>query len=585
MSQLRQNKLKATFDLLEEQDKQISQQHKYATDPIAWVAAAFGSQYVPVVDKIRRSVEQMMEHRLNLIYGVNASGKSFCYDALISLWWIFGRGKDNAQFIILAGSSQQTTKAFGYMAQMIEVNHERHAKGLTQIFIDGRVVQEVKLRVGGITVGFGRNPRQGENNKQAILGGHSLGDTLMICEEADGLSDVLMLAAQRNATAKGDIVVAITNPNDPDSYVGRQARWYEDTLDGKDVEEEEKNQWHITQIGWVDMPTNPDSDTFNEDIPAIQFDNLLQPDWVNQMSRDYGSDPAMYNTLVLGRFDYVNKKSLITKQDINTGIETQAALTAETVSRPVMGLDLALFGSDNTVAYIAYDIPTPVMQHSDNVVEGEYGEDIHQCDDRCREITKTITYCRFLSDIQTNDVDQVEQARWVGDMCEKHNISHVHFDSANMGAAFERTLTDELTNRKLDTICVGFSGARRDFAGARYNNDRSYWWGTAKERLHNGDIDLDATDETLVKELMMLGFHRDAADRVCLESKDKLVKSPDYADAFVYAVTPRTDVEYMLNQHTKEPEKIIEMADYDEDFQDDFYDRFGIGDPFAGVRL
>ncbi|MDR3116721.1 MAG: hypothetical protein LBT91_02670 [Bifidobacteriaceae bacterium] len=589
------NKLTEVFNLYDDEQKAKQQSYKYANDPLAWIKDAFGSDYVPVVPKIKQSVIDCLEHRYNLIYGVNSCGKSFCYDALVSLWWIFGRGKANAEVIILAGSSQQTMKAFRYMGQMMEINQERFRQRLTNINIDGRIVQEVKLRVGNRTVAFGRNPRQGENNKQAILGGHSSGGTLMICEESDGLSETMMLSAVRNITGKNDRLVAVTNPNDPDSFIGKTALWYEQMLDGAD--DVKPNEWHITQIGWKDMPTNPESKCYKKNLPSIQADNLLLPAWVEDMKDRYVNEPAMYNTLVLGRFDYVNKKSLITHYDINIAIDTNADTNADIISRPIIGLDLALFGQDNTVAYIAYDTKTEVTEHSDNTKPDDFGEEIHTCDDRCYNTTKTITRCRFLGHITSNDVGPRAQAKWIVDLAENNNASHIYFDAGGMGGPFRETLRDELTARGLDIIGVGLDGSKRDFAGASYKNDRAYWWGKCKERLLNGNIDLDPDDfihseyknkdismgKILIDELTKVGYTVDANDRICLESKKNMSKSPDYADAFVYAVMPRDEIEYVLNRNKKEPEKIVDMSDIDEDFADDFYDRFNIDDPFAVI--
>jgi hypothetical protein len=429
------------------------------------------------------------------------------------------------------------------------VNQERYENKLTQIKIDARVIQQTALRQKGTDVMFGRNPRQSENSKSIILGGHSLGGTLVLAEEADSLTEKLIKDALRNITGEKDRIVAITNPNDPDSYIGRMAKWYEDYLDDKEYT---PNEWHITQIGWDDMPTNPKSPDYNPSIPSVQFSNLLQPKTVNSFITSYGTDSAEYNIFVLGRFDYAYKKTFITQKDIGVAITTTADTESEFIGRPILGVDLALFGENKTVAYIRYDILTEYVDHI-SVFE-------HTCTEECVKKSKYIARIRYIGEIDDRVSDQTTQAKWVIDLAKNHNVAQIRFDGSGLGAPFQKTLEDEITRQGLDVYGVSLVASRHDLSPSVYFNDRAAWWGQVKQGFIQGDIDIDEQDERLIKELKSLGYNRDSSNRIVLQAKKELSVSPDYADSFVLAALPNESIEAMLAP--KKQTQIVELPEY-----------------------
>jgi hypothetical protein len=543
----------------------------YAYDPIAWCLDAFGDEYVPRVEKIKDAAKTVLDNQKNIVYGINGTGKTFFFSGMFSLWWIFGRNAKNSSVVIAGPHSSHTKKGFAYIAEMIEVNHARHEAGLTTIWLDGRVSQQANLRINGVDVILARSPRQGESNATALLGGHTTGGTCIIVDEADGLNETLIKSALRNVTGKRDIGIFLTNPNNPDSQIGKYAKWYEDMLAGREYEQ---SSWAITQIGWKDMPTNPESDKFNSDIPKIQKDNLIQENTILGFTEDYGVGTPGYNTTVLGRYDYFNLSTFITTHDINKGIITQADSKADYIGRPTIGVDLALFGEDDTVAYGAWQIPTLVEEHDDTIND----KDEHKCTENCRETTKIITKLKFIDALTDNKANQHDQAKWLADICRGLGAIKVHFDAAGLGAPFAKTFQDELARQGLDTVAIGLIGSTRNLAGEVYNNDRSYWWGNMKERLRHGEIDLDEEDERLIKELKMLSYSRDTAGRIALQSKRDLKKSPDYADSAVLAVIPDEQIQMMLAPKKTE---VVPMEEVYENLysDDDFYDEFDEGDP------
>jgi hypothetical protein len=543
---------------------------KYADDPVEWCRSAFGDDYVSVIPKLQEAQRSLASSaKFIACYSSNAVGKSFTLGAEGALWWVYGRGVANAQVLLIAGGSQQVKKFMGYCSNLIGVNHNRYEQGKTNVYIDGRVIDQSSVRTKGLDVILGRNPRQTENNKQAVLGAHSLGGTLVIFEEADGISKTIFEGGLRSVTGAKDKALAITNPNDPDSYIGMATRWYEDMLDGKEYT---KNQWEVFQVGWKDMPTNPENENYNLEISDEQRNNLLSKEAVDNWIDMYGVGSVDYNIKILGRWDYAEKRTLITQKDINDGVNAKADLEVDFITRPVLGIDLALFGKDNTVIYMAYDVPTAFTTHTTLLP--------HECTNECITETKNITYVRYLDAITDNATDQQTQAKYVSELCKEHDVCEVRFDAAGLGAPFYRTLEIEIENSNLDTRIIPFIGSKRDFAGASYENDRAYWWGKCKELLIGGRIDLDENDELLIKELKSIGYKINNKNQIILQSKNELPKSPDYADSFILAIQPRENVEYMLNMNLKSPDKIVQMEDVDPEFRNTEYDEFGLDDSY-----
>lgn len=74
----------------------------------------------------------------------------------------------------------------------------------------------------------------------------------------------------------------------------------------------------------------------------------------------------------------------------------------------------------------------------------------------------------------------------------------------------------------------------------KWLNARAYWYDTVREEMRLGHIDLQFDDEKLQDELLDLEYKFSSSrNSLQIDSKDdirkRLGKSPDYADAFIYA--------------------------------------------------
>jgi hypothetical protein len=281
------------LDKIHKEDKKAA----YTTDPVGFIVDAFGEKYHPwkVMADIMKCV---IDNPRIAVASVNATGKSFVLAALMSLWWL--STKENRRVMIVCPSNPQVTSIFGYISQLLEVNHARHKSGETDIFIEGRVALQTELRLNGVTRILGRSPDP-TKARDTLQGFHSSGGTLVICDEASGLADAVYMAATRNATGVLDRFIAVCNPNDPDSYIGKLFK-----------NRQTHTNYKFFTISAFDTPVYT-----HEKIPKEQLDGLISKQKVAEYRDMYGEDSPEYRMWVLGQFDYDTKRTIIRPQHID----------------------------------------------------------------------------------------------------------------------------------------------------------------------------------------------------------------------------------------------------------------------------
>lgn len=149
--------------------------------------------------------------------------------------------------------------------------------------------------------------------------------------------------------------------------------------------------------------------------------------------------------------------------------------------------------------------------------------------------------------------------------------SEVRYDLQGIGQGFEELLF-QLEPRPYKMI--GLSGSSASPDRRQWYNARAYWWDRVRRQLREGSLDIDLGDENLNDELVMVEYKFAPSGGLLLESKDEMrkrgVKSPDFADAFVYA---SVDLDDMLNP---EPKKQTTYEDAETVMGDDVPNYLGL---------
>lgn len=165
----------------------------------------------------------------------------------------------------------------------------------------------------------------------------------------------------------------------------------------------------------------------------------------------------------------------------------------------------------------------------------------------------------------------VQLANEVHNAAVDFGASEVRYDLQGVGQGFEELLF-QLEPRPYKMI--GLSGSSASPDRRQWYNARAYWWDRVRRQLREGELDVDPLDENLNDELVMVEYKFAPSGGLLLESKDEMrkrgVKSPDFADAFVYA---SVDLDDMLNP---EPKKQTTYEDAETVMGDDVPNYLGL---------
>jgi phage terminase large subunit len=293
-------------------------------------------------------------------------------------------------------------------------------------------------------------------------GPHSPHGVLFIGDEASGLAEWLFQAASGFMTEAGAKMLLIGNPNVASGY------FYNSHLTWP-----ERQRFHISAF----------------DVP----EHVLRPDWKDECLRDWGEDNPAYQVRVLGEFPEQSEDSLISLKWIVAAQEREL----ERIGQIEMGVDIARFGSDESVAYV---------RHGSCAyrVEGWRGNDTMQSAGRTASLWR------------------------------ETGTAVVKVDEIGVGAG----VLDRLKEQGIPA--EGINVGEAAFDNEHYANRRSEIFWDLRERFRTGDIAIPKDDDLLMAQLVALKFTYTSRGQIKLESKEDMAKrrgtaqgwaSPDRADA------------------------------------------------------
>lgn len=330
----------------------------------------------------------------------------------------------------------------------------------------------------GEELAWGRKPA--DTSISTFQGIHAAGGVLAVLDEANGVADTLWTNVYAITTGQNDHILAIANPDVP---TGEFARIFF----------EEDEDWYRMTISAFDTPNFT-----GEDMPEEALNGMISRKWVAARKRGWGEDDPRYKAKVLGEFSTDSTTKLFSLGVINTG--TAAEVFPRSDATVVLGCDISRFGSDDTVVYV---------NHGGRV--------------------------RLLE--SWNKTDTVTTAEKIHALAIQEGASEVRVDGVGLGAPVVDMLARLCDNRYFPIALIGnASSPNLD----KWVNIRAHWYDTVRESMRLGEIDIDIDDKVLQNELLDLEYKFSTSrGSLQIESKDeirkRLKKSPDYADAFIYA--------------------------------------------------
>lgn len=374
---------------------------------------------------------------------------------------------------------------------------KRYNEGIIDHKLPGKINQDNKNNewkaADGQLIGFGRKPP--ENKEDDSFQGIHDGYVLAIADEAVGVSGELIDALGNITSNENSRRLLICNPTNPASYVGKLFR--------------EKNEaWYLDTISVFDSPNFTDE---RHHLPKEILEKLTGPQYVEDKKKEYGENSARYKSRVQGEFAFDVGNALIQPEDIAPALDAKVVPMPSDV--PCMGVDVAAYGEDHSVAY---------LNHGGRL--------------------------RFLE--AWDQSNAMQTASHIHRLAQDNGVRQVRIDAAGFGGAVADLVMQLASENGSTYSVVRMYGQAASPDKKQWVNARAYWWDKFRTMSRSGKIDIDPNDEkteTLQDELMSVEYKMGTSGGIQIESKEEMrrrgFKSPDFADAAIYASADLTWLE------------------------------------------
>ena len=453
----------------------------YQDDPEAWLSDVLGKRWYSKQSEI---VTAFMHSSRTAVKSANGCGKSAVVADLIT--WIIATGVPSETLCIVSAPtlSQIEKVIFAYL----KVN-----KGLADIRglgIPGRITETLAWKLDGDNgaefLAFGKRPS--DQDIVSSFQGTRKRNTFVFLDEAGGLPQDMFTAAEAVATGAGSRILAIGNPD------RRGTEFHRIFTDPKLSQD-----WSLHTISAFDLPTFTAESVYPEEEDQKNFLNgLTSVDWVEHKQRAWGEDSARYKAKVLGEFPDEADNTFFAQNVLDVAFDK--TIDDDGAVRPVLGLDVARFGSDENVLY-------------ENI-----GGRVRRVD-------------------AWSKLDLIETARRVHAHAQRIGASIINVDVNGIGGGVVDSLVrlDEFSDAVYSVGAINNSSASPD--STRWLNARAWHYDTFREAMANGVIDLDYQDDKLREELISQTYKFSPRGAIQMTSKDDMKKSglssPDSLDAAI----------------------------------------------------
>lgn len=291
----------------------------YENDPVGFIEAGLKEYLWSKQQEICRAL--IPEGARVAVKSCHSSGKSFLAARIVG--WFGSCHKPGDAFIVTSAPTFPQVRAILWR----ELNRA-HAKGN----LPGRMNQ-VEWFVGNELIAFGRKPD--DNSMTAFQGLHQK-NLLVLLDEACGVASPIWIAADTLIANKGGRMLAIGNPDDPNTEFGNIC------MPG--------SGWTVITISAFDTPN-----LTGEEIPEYLSDLLISREWVEEKKRKWGEESPLYKSKVKGEFPDVSEDSLIAPRYVTAAVdrfnEAVALGTLPNDGPNELGVDVARYGRNQTVIY------------------------------------------------------------------------------------------------------------------------------------------------------------------------------------------------------------------------------------------
>jgi hypothetical protein len=437
-----------------------------AADPVKWAKERCGIHLWSIQQEIAHS---LTEHSHIAIRSANGLGKSFLAATLVA-WWVDTHPAEDTWVITTAPSE---TQVHTILWEEIRGIHRRAG-------LPGKVQLTDRWLIGNTEVAMGRKPP--DHNETAFLGIHAI-NVLVVLDEACGIPEWLWNSAERLATSGNCKILAIGNPDNPNSHFASIFR---------------NPDWQHFRISAFDSPNFT-----GEEVPDDVREKLTQVSWVEKRKQDWGESNPLYISGVLGEFPQDSASAVIRMSDIYACRIPEPRIAGELL--PVeLGIDVG-GGGDETI----------IRERRGMIAGREWRE----TSDRPEAIARLAVHAINITGATAVKVDS--NGIGFGLVGELRNLKELGHHSA-----------------RIYGVNVSEKASRPD----KYFNLRSQlWWEVGRVASEQKAWDLSQMENSDITVAQMLEpqYELDLKGRIKVEPKDDIKKrigrSPDNADALLLA--------------------------------------------------
>lgn len=562
--------------------RRLEAQQRYRKDPTLWAKDKLG---VVFHDKQIEIGEALVHFRNVAVAAGHGTGKSF-QAAILACWWVDVHPLGSAYVATTAPTNDQISEIiFREVKRIHDMSAVRVAKGIIkpEEGLQGRVGEDNtwKIERAGrlVTVMKGRKPPDNKAG-DAFQGLHAR-YVLAIGDEATGLTEEMIDGLGNITSNDNSRRLLISNPTNPYSHLGRIFLKPAFDDDGKET-------WKKIHVSVFNLPTfhgggacecrEHKGKPLGLGFPQELLESISGPQFVADKKAEYGEDSARYKARVLGQFAFEAGSNLFTDRELSSAVD--CVVVPGTEELPVLGVDVARFGEDDSVVY-RVDYGT-VMERRwvENVDDGselprqpmvdETGEEVRGM--RLRFV-ESWHGAPLVNKTHSDGRMEMGTAERVHGIALAIGAGSVRVDASGLGGGVCDRLWDLSQGGKLYDVIEVLGGAASPDRRSHYNS-RAYEMDTLRLGMFQGRIDIDGRDEQLLDELAGIQYEfADAASGggLKIESKEAMKKrgqkSPDYVDSAWYACMD------LRNTSGKLPGDVLytEMDDFISHERDWFY--------------
>ena len=494
----------------------------YLHDPVLWAREYLGVQ---LWSKQREILYSIRDNRKTAVAAGHGVGKSYVA-AIAMAWWIdvhpLGADSSGAPQTFVASTAPFQDQISAILWNNIRILHSlskaRLERGEVDHALPGYITGDNKWKLAdGTLIGQGRKPP--DNKTDSGYQGLHATYLLAIGDEAAGLGRDMIDALGNITTGPHNRLLLIANPTDPTSAMA--GIWKKQLKD-----------WTRLHISVFDSP----SVTNEPDFDISRAPALSGWDYINERRDEWGEDDPQYISRVLGQWAFDAGNNLFLETDIAAA--ANCVVLPDPDAKPRHGWDVARSGKNYTAGY--------------RMLEGEIWETDPETGKPTKATGRRGIHVRYIDSwraapIVGNDPANLGSATRINNLALGEGCSFIAVDATGMGGGLVDGLRDlDFGRGKYAVFEYWASGPSTDRRS--YTNARAQHFFDLKNRMHRGEVDLDPKDQTLLDELRRIVYEYDSKGAKKIESKDDMrkrgVKSPDFADAVVYAtcdVAPLVD--------------------------------------------